>query len=181
MFCSSCGTNVEGQFCPKCGLAVGGVAVPPAPDGVSVNLPEEVGLRCAAYLIDVIPAVIVGFMLGWIPIIGAIILGFILLAYWLLRDIAGGSLGKLVLGLKVVKKDGSESGPKERQLRNVTLAIGPSMLIIPFAGYAIAPVVAGLIILTETVLLLAKKERLGDMLAGTTVVKKSAITRAPSA
>jgi uncharacterized RDD family membrane protein YckC len=55
------------------------------------------------------------------------------------------------------------------------------MLIIPFAGYAIAPVVAGLIILTETVLLLAKKERLGDMLAGTTVVKKSAITRAPSA
>ena len=31
-FCASCGTQVEGQFCPKCGAPVGaGAAPPPAP------------------------------------------------------------------------------------------------------------------------------------------------------
>jgi len=106
---------------------------------------------------------------------------FVLLAYWLLRDITGASLGKLVLGLVVVKKDGTPSGTKERILRNLPLAIGPAMLIIPLAGYVIAPSVAGIIVLTEIVLLLAKQERLGDMLAGTTVIKKTATARAAAA
>jgi uncharacterized membrane protein len=29
-FCASCGSQVEGRFCPKCGAAVGGGAAPPA-------------------------------------------------------------------------------------------------------------------------------------------------------
>jgi uncharacterized RDD family membrane protein YckC len=138
-------------------------------------------MRIGGYLIDVIPTVLMGLVLGWIPIIGAVILGFVLLAYWLLRDITGASLGKLVLGLVVVKKDGTPSGTKERILRNLPLAIGPAMLIIPLAGYVIAPSVAGIIVLTEIVLLLAKQERLGDMLAGTTVIKKTATARAAAA
>lgn len=28
-FCASCGTQVEGQFCPKCGAAMGAAAAPP--------------------------------------------------------------------------------------------------------------------------------------------------------
>jgi uncharacterized RDD family membrane protein YckC len=168
MFCSSCGTNVQpGNTCPSCGVL--------AAQAASAAPPSEVGVRIGGYLLDVIPAIIAGLAVGWIPIIGAVILGFLLLAYWLLRDITGASLGKLILGLVVVKKDGSPSGVKERLLRNVPLAIGPSMLIIPLAGYALAPPIAGILVLTEAILLLAKKERLGDMLAGTTVVKKAAV------
>jgi uncharacterized RDD family membrane protein YckC len=141
---------------------------------VSAGPVTDVGLRVGAYLIDVIPAILAGLAVGWIPIVGAVMLGFILFAYWLLRDITGSSIGKLVLGLRVVKKDGSPSGIKERILRNLPIAAGPGLLIIPLAGYAIAPPMAGILILTESVLLLAKNERLGDMLAGTTVVKKAA-------
>lgn len=134
----------------------------------------DVGLRAAGYLIDLIPAIVVGLAIGWIPIIGAVILGFVLFTYWLLRDITGSSIGKLILGLQVVKKDGFPSGIKERIVRNLPIAIGPAMLIIPLAGYVIAPPIAGILFLIEVVLLLAKKERLGDMLAGSTVVKKAA-------
>jgi uncharacterized membrane protein len=32
-FCASCGSSVEGKFCPKCGAAVAGAAAPPPPGG----------------------------------------------------------------------------------------------------------------------------------------------------
>ena len=178
-FCTNCGSVVPdaSQYCGGCGAKAGQATAPVATTGPST----DVGLRTGAYLIDVIPAVIVSLAVGWIPIVGAIMVGFILLAYWLLRDITGSSLGKLVLGLTVVRKDGSPSGPKDRILRNLSIAIGPALLIIPLAGYAIAPPIAGILVLTEAVLLLSKKERLGDMLAGTTVVKKAAMVNAASA
>ena len=47
-------------------------------------------------------------------------------------------------------------------------------MIIPFLGYVLAPSVAGLIILIEAVLLLTQGDRVGDRLAGTTVIKKGA-------
>ena len=167
MTCGNCGVDARGDFCVNCGTKTDSsrlTLTPPATD---------VGLRAGGYLLDVIPAVIVGLAIGWIPIVGAVIAGFILLAYWLLRDVTGNSMGKLILGLQVVRKDGSPSTVRDRILRNLTIATGPALLIIPLAGYVIAPPVAGILILTETILLLAKKERLGDMLAGTTVVKKS--------
>lgn len=177
MFCSNCGNNLQGEFCPSCGARAGQAGIYNA----GASLGTDVGLRVGAYLLDVIPAILVGLAVGWIPLVGAIMLGFILLAYWLLRDITGSSMGKLILGLRVVGKDGSPSGPMQRVLRNLPIAVGPAMLIIPLAGYAIAPPVAGILILTEAVLLLAKKERLGDMLAGTTVVKKTAAANSASA
>src|SRR4051812_32141525 len=128
MFCTQCGANFEGSFCPACGQRAGQTTPTgsPMPAGAfPAAIPVDVGSRCGAYLIDVIPAVMVAFALGWIPILGAVLDGFVLLAYWLLRDINGASLGKLALGLKVVKKDGSESGTRERLLRNLTLCVGP--------------------------------------------------------
>jgi uncharacterized RDD family membrane protein YckC len=89
----------------------------------------------------------------------------------LLRDLTGASLGKKALGLLVVKKDGTPSGTKERLLRNVPIAIGPAMLIIPLPDSIMARIIAGFLILIEAVLLFVKKERLGDMLAGTSVTK----------
>jgi uncharacterized RDD family membrane protein YckC len=131
------------------------------------------GIRLLGYLIDIIPAVIVGVAIGWIPVLGSIVVGAALFAYWLLRDITGASLGKIVLGTQVVKKDGSPSSTKERILRNVPMIVGPVLMMIPFAGLVIGPSISVLIILVETVLLFTKRERMGDMLAGTTVVKKT--------
>jgi len=176
MFCSNCGAIMEGELCSSCGPSVGATA-----SGTSVGPVTDVGLRAGGYLIDVIPSVLMGLAIGWIPIVGAVILGFLLLGYWLLRDITGSSIGKLILGLQVVKKDGTPSTAKERILRNLPIAIGPAMLIIPLAGYVIAPPIASILIVTEAVLLLAKKERLGDMLAGTTVVKKAGAKNVASA
>ena len=165
MFCSVCGGPLQGNFCPSC-AARGQASAQAGPT-------TDVALRVGAVLIDVIPALIAGGIFGWIPIIGAMILGLVLSAYWLLRDIGGASLGKMLLGLIVVKKDGSPSGTSERILRNVPLCIGPALLMIPFMGYVLAPPIAAILNITELVLLVTKQERLGDMLAGTTVIKKT--------
>jgi uncharacterized RDD family membrane protein YckC len=112
-------------------------------------------------LLDAIPAIVAGLLVGWIPVVGAIILGFIPLIYWLFRDIAGSSLGKLILGMKVVKKDGSPSAALQRMLRNLPIAFGPALLIIPLAGYVIAPVVAFILILTEAIARLQLRTQAG--------------------
>src|SRR5665213_353922 len=109
------------------------------------------GIRAAGYLIDVIPACIFG-LFGFIPIVGAMIAGFLLLPYWLLRDITGRSLGKMMLGMEVVRADGSPAPVSARILRNLTIAVGPGLLIIPLLGYVLAPPVGGLLILTEIVM-----------------------------
>jgi uncharacterized RDD family membrane protein YckC len=132
----------------------------------------SVGERAGGYLIDVIPAVIAALALGWIPILGAILAGFVLGFYWLFRDVLGASLGKLLVRTRIVGPDGAPAGIGRRILRNLPIAFGPSLLIIPFLGYAIAPVISGLIILTEVIMVSSQNERLGDRLAGTTVVRR---------
>jgi uncharacterized RDD family membrane protein YckC len=132
----------------------------------------DIGLRIGAVLIDVLPMLVVGLVIGWIPIIGFMAMGLIGTAYWLLRDFNGASLGKMALGLVVVRKDGTPSDMKERILRNVTLCVGSALMIIPFAGYVLGPPVSAIMGITEVVMLAVKHERLGDMLANTTVVKK---------
>lgn len=128
------------------------------------------GIRAAGYLIDLIPACILA-LFGLIPLLGSIIAGLLLLPYWLLRDITGRSLGKLLLGLAVVDKNGSQARFGQRILRNLPLALGPGLLIIPLLGYVLAPIVASLLVFTEIVMLVTQGHRLGDRLAGTTVVK----------
>jgi len=60
---------------------------------------------------------VVSFCLSWLPSGGTVWAGVFLLAWWLLRDITGASIGKRMLGLRVVLQDGGESGPRERILR----------------------------------------------------------------
>jgi uncharacterized RDD family membrane protein YckC len=173
MFCAICGTEMQGEFCPACGARAGQArgAASPFPQTAPAT---DIGLRAGAYLIDLLPLIPVVLLLGWIPIIGGMLLGLILSSYWLLRDIAGAGLGKTILGLRVVFKDGSPSAASSRILRNLPLAVGPALLIIPFFGYFLAPPVTVIVLVTEIVLLVTKNERLGDMLAGTTVLKKVA-------
>lgn len=129
------------------------------------------GLRAAGYLIDVLPAIVFG-LFGMIPWIGSIIAGLLLTPYWLLRDVTGASLGKLILRTSVVRKDGQPSAVGARILRNLPLAIGPAFLIIPLLGYVLGPAIAFIAFLIETILVLSNGERLGDRIAGTTVIKR---------
>ena len=173
MFCTSCGTSFEGQFCPSCGARAGAAAPQAgAPAAAPISIDNVTGLRIGAVLIDVIPIIIVSVVFGWIPIAGLMLTGLIGIAYWLLRDINGASLGKILLGLKVVKKDLSPSETKDRILRNVTLVPGYVMMLIPLAGYVLAPAISFCMGVLELVFLLTQKERLGDRIAGTTVVRK---------
>ncbi len=87
----------------------------------------------------------------------------------------GGSLGKLALGVRVRNRDGSEATIGSRVLRNVTIAFGPALLVIPLLGYVLAALTASLLIVTETIMLLTQGERLGDKLAGTAVFRADSL------
>ena len=167
MYCPTCGAMAPQGFCPTC--------------AVTARRTADVSSRFWAYAIDIIPTALATIFLGWIPVIGAMILGVILFFYWLLRDVTGASLGKRILGLRVVAKNGTSATVGSRILRNVPFAVGPALLVIPFAGYIASPATAGLLVLTEFALLLSKHERLGDRLAGTTVVKRTLTAMASAA
>lgn len=178
VFCTNCGANVEGGFCPSCGAHIppAGAPVAPAP-----AVSSDIGLRLAACLIDAVPAIVMLVLFGWIPIAGPMLAGLLLTVYWLLRDISGRSLGKLALGLVVVKRDGQPSEIKDRILRNLTLVIGPVLLILPFVGMVLGPAVAGVMGVSELIVLIVKQERLGDMLAATAVFTEVPAARAAAA
>lgn len=123
------------------------------------------------YLIDVLPTLVIG-LLGLIPVAGAIIAGIVLCAYWILRDIGGASLGKLLMGTRVILKDGGEAPASARLLRNLPIGIPGCALAVPLAGYVLGPSCGGLVFLIEAIALLSTGERIGDRLANTQVVKK---------
>jgi uncharacterized RDD family membrane protein YckC len=125
----------------------------------------------AGYFLDLLPTLLV-LLVGWIPIIGFMLAGAFLVPYWLLRDITGGSLGKLVLGLRVVRKDGLPASAGARAIRNVPLIFGPLCMLVPILGYIFAIPIAMIVVFVEAIMLLSQGDRLGDRLAGTTVVKK---------
>ncbi len=133
----------------------------------------RMGERAGAGMIDVIPVVLVAILFGWVPILGAMIAGFFIGSYWMLRDVTGASLGKLMLGLRVASRDGERAGVGRRILRNIPLAAGPFLLMIPILGYAMATVVAGCIFLVEIILVMTQGERLGDRLANTIVIRRA--------
>jgi uncharacterized RDD family membrane protein YckC len=87
-----------------------------------------------------------------------------LLAYHFLFEIfnKGRSLGKMALGLAVVKIDGSEPGFSEYFLRSVFLLID--------AIFSLGVVGSALIASSD------KRQRFGDMAANTTVVRRNAST-----
>jgi uncharacterized RDD family membrane protein YckC len=133
--------------------------------------PADKWSRVAGYLIDVVPACLIG-LFGLIPVIGIMIAGFFLIPYWLLRDVAGASLGKLALGLRVVAHNGQPASIGARIGRNLPLIAAPLCMLIPLLGYVLALPIGAIVILVEGVMLLSQGSRLGDKLAGTTVVKK---------
>lgn len=165
MACAGCGIAFEGEYCPDCGTPAG-LRVPAKRDS------SLIGLRCCGYLIDAIAVAAISFGLSWLPVAGAFLSVAFVPAWWFFRDIGGASPGKLLLGLKVVRQDGSPSGVRERILRNTTLLPGPLLALVPMTGVFTRPAVAICLLLVEIAFLLTRHQRLGDRLAGTMVVGK---------
>jgi len=128
-----------------------------------------VGLRFVAVLIDSILLGILGYLIAAVtggttasgfelqgaPAFFLFLLGF--LYYWLLETYLGGTLGKLILGMRVVMEDGSPVNLKAALIRN----------LLRFIDGLLAYLVGAIFIWTSP-----EKQRLGDRLAKTFVVKK---------
>lgn len=122
-------------------------------------------------------------LLGFLPLLGGL-LGF---TYMLTRDVVwhrllrqpawrGSSLGKRMLGLRVVTLDGRELDWVTSSVRNLPLVAGSLLVIIPVIGPFVGPLVGiGLTILELIYVLIdAEGRRLGDRLAGTQVISGEA-------
>jgi uncharacterized RDD family membrane protein YckC len=162
------GANPE--FSPS-GAAPGATGSAYSVDNALAVRQEEKTNRVIGFLIDLIPA----FFLGWInvlPILGWMIHGFLSACYWLFRDITGSSIGKMVMGSVVVREDGTPASVSQKILRNLPLALPGFIGVIPFIGIFFEIILGALILGIEIILLLSTGRRLGDRLAGTTVVRK---------
>ncbi len=188
MFCPNCGTSVESSatFCPNCGAnlepvpgqaqAQSGWSEPYAASASAIPVtyaavPEEKGRRVVAYLIDVVPMLLLA-VIHFLPIFGWMLYGLIHACYWLLRDINGASPGKHVIGSYVASSDGTPATTSQRIVRNVPLALPGILGMIPLIGIFFEFGFAVLIFGGEAILLLATGRRLGDRLANTLVFRK---------
>lgn len=170
-YCSNCGTSVSenSTFCAICRtpILLGGAGTA-TPDFAR---PEEKGRRVLAYLIDIIPMLLFS-TLHFVPIVGWMAYGALHLVYWLIRDIGGASLGKMVLGSFVASQDGGPSTDSQRIVRNIPLALPGLIGLIPVVGIFFELGLAVLIVGVEAILLLATGRRFGDRLANTMVFRR---------
>jgi uncharacterized RDD family membrane protein YckC len=187
MHCSNCGTTTESAsaFCPNCGTKLGsdafrqasyseapfnaGAASSTAPGYYA--RPEEKGRRVVAYLIDIVPMLLLA-LIHLLPIFGWMLYGLVHACYWLFRDIGGASPGKLVVGSYVANENGGMASTSQRVMRNVPLAIPGILGMIPLLGIAFEFAAAAVIFGGEAIVLLATGRRMGDRLAGTNVFRK---------
>jgi uncharacterized RDD family membrane protein YckC len=128
------------------------------------------GPRLGALLIDGACAIPLTF-LAVIPFIG--ILGAPLLAgYWVSRDafFGGQSIGKKVVGLRVMKPDGSPFVWADSIKRNI-IYFALLLLMIPIYGLIFNGFISGPIGIVELILVLTSGQRIGDRMGGTYVVR----------
>ena len=107
-----------------------------------------------------------------IPVVGAIVTFLVIVPYLLLRDAAGGGIGKRLLGLEIVQVDGTPPRQGPRILRNITLVIPWVPIVVPGIGHLLFALIAFFVYIAEFVLVLTGNTRIGDRLAGTMVVQK---------
>lgn len=156
---------------------------PPAPSPAPAK--ADLGKRFIAALIDAIPAILVGVVLGFIPVLGGIIGGLAAGAWWLVRDgldlefADKRSPGKKIMKLRPVRVDGAPLSLEDSVKRNIPLAaycVGYLLWVVPVLGHLISiPIflIGGLIGLVEAVLAVTDNEgrRMGDKLANTRVIE----------
>ena len=124
--------------------------------------PVGVGLRIVAGIIDtiILMVVIVPLVLFGGQGLGTqLVISLIGIAYFIVMEATqGATIGKQVMGLKVVKKDGSAISWQESVIRNLLRIVDglPAFYIVGIVCIALTP----------------NKQRVGDMAANTLVVKK---------
>ncbi len=147
----------------------------------------DAGKRIVAALIDAIPAIVVGFVLGLIPFIGGLIGGLLAGGWWLVRDgleldfADKRSPGKKIMKLRPVRLDGQPMTMEVSIKRNLPLAVycvGYILWVVPVLGWLVSiPIFAigAIVSLIEAVLALTDPEgrRMGDKYAGTKVIEVS--------
>jgi uncharacterized RDD family membrane protein YckC len=154
-------------------------------EGVRLALsPAGVGSRVIAAALDAVLQAVALFLVALLDVeivgsadgaaLGAVILvevilvlaGYPILAEWLTR---GRTVGKAVMGLRVVRDDGGPIGLRQAVVR------GLAGLILEKPGLA-APLttIAGLVTLSSS----AREKRIGDMMAGTVVLNERSAPQA---
>ncbi|NPV91619.1 MAG: RDD family protein [Firmicutes bacterium] len=185
--CPNCRSQVgaDKAFCTYCGTPMSGPAqqwpmAPPVPPAASWGpqmgaqlVGAGVGIRGVATIIDGILFMILGFIMALMfgttsstgfelsgaPAFLLMIIG--LLYFVLLEGTIGATLGKLLLGLRVVKTDGRKCDIVGSLIRNLLRIVDA----LPFLY------IVGMI----TIWVTKRKQRVGDLAAGTLVVKKNAV------
>lgn len=189
------------RFCPACGAAVqppvsgrssATATTPPAPTeslaGTVIPFPESAGHRPAplplaslgsrllAQLVDLLVLVGVFFLVralvdrasgetetafsatDWLTLRALGVTASVALLYFALSEaLTGATLGKLAAGIRVALPDGDPGGPWAALLRNFVRPIDAVGLYL----------VGGIVALTN-----ARRQRLGDLVAGTVVIKR---------
>ena len=180
-FCAKCGKEIpEGAgFCPACGAPAGGAAAAPTGpvSGMDTLIKDSTAQgywisRLIALVVDVvIIAVVVGilgligfasfllsggiirtFFFGPFALVAAII---IILYFPVLESVRGATIGKQVLGLKVVSKSGSHPTFGEALIRNVSKIYWFLLLLDVIVGLALSK---------------GYQQKYSDSLVGTSVV-----------
>ena len=134
----------------------------------------DIGRRLVAVMIDYFIAGV----LGTLPLLG----GLLAIAYLLTRDAIwqafmvsgdwdGRSVGKRLMGLRVVRLDGGPVDFATSAKRNVTLVAASIIIMVPVVGRIAAPIVALGLSLFELFLAVTDPQgrRFGDRLADTVV------------
>lgn len=126
--------------------------------------------RIFGYLLELFPMI----LLVLVPIVG----GVLATAYILLRDgiFPGQSVGKKILKTQVVvQRTGRPASFRESAIRNFPLAINFFLPVIPVIGHILGGAIGAVVFFIEAVALFTnkKRQRLGDKLAGTIVVRSA--------
>ena len=91
------------------------------------------------------------------------------------QEFEGRSIGKRILGLKVVRLDNMEMDISTSARRNLTLGLGSLIALVPIIGWILGVIIGAIMNIVEMLFLLMDSEgrRLGDKWAGTQVVVAS--------
>ncbi|HHV07249.1 MAG TPA: RDD family protein [Firmicutes bacterium] len=94
------------------------------------------------------------------------------------QEFRGRSIGKRILGLKVVRLDNMEMDISTSARRNLTLGLGSLIALVPIIGWILGVIIGAIMNIVEMLFVLMDSEgrRLGDKWAGTQVVVASVQT-----
>ena len=182
-YCPKCGTQVpsDAKFCTNCGATLGvsaPAAPPPPPSGYAPpGALADLGSRIVAGLIDGIIIGVIAGILGALMFAGAWTMDFfgfgwfwglfggmfaLMALLWVIyftyfEGTSGQTIGKKFAHIRVVKENGSACDFASALIRNILRIVDeqPAVYIL------------GIILIAST----EKRQRLGDMLAKTIVVK----------